>query len=173
MSIATEIQRLQQAKTDLKNRISSYDVEIADTETIDVYAPKVDDVYNKGYEAGKADGGGGMTNIIRGFFTPEEDTTTFSVDGLPFTPKTLFLGSAELCTSNITRAFLQIMHTKEIGGCVSVTATTISLSASSWVKWSDYGVSYDSSASSTAALKNGLFKGGYTYEYLIIGEDAE
>ncbi len=59
MSIVNELQRIQQAKTDLKTAIEAKGVTVADTETIDVYAPKVDDVYNKGYEAGKADGGGG------------------------------------------------------------------------------------------------------------------
>lgn len=58
MSITTELQRIYQAKTDLKASIEAKGVAIEDTATIDTYAPKVDDVYSAGYEKGKSEGGG-------------------------------------------------------------------------------------------------------------------
>ena len=42
MSIANEIERLQTAKTDLKTAIMAKGVEVADTDTIDTYASKVE-----------------------------------------------------------------------------------------------------------------------------------
>ena len=58
MSILTEVQRLSQAKADLKASIEAKGVTVDETATLDTYASKVDEVYSKGYEAGKAEGGG-------------------------------------------------------------------------------------------------------------------
>lgn len=58
MSIATEVQRIQTAKADIKTAIKTAGVVIDDSETIGAYASKVGEVYNKGYEKGKAEGGG-------------------------------------------------------------------------------------------------------------------
>lgn len=44
MSIASEIERLQTAKADLKTAIESKGVEVSDTDTIDTYASKVDEI---------------------------------------------------------------------------------------------------------------------------------
>ena len=44
MSIATEIQRIQQAKTDIKTAIEAKGVTVADTDKIDTYASKVDEI---------------------------------------------------------------------------------------------------------------------------------
>ena len=52
MSIATEIQRLQEAKADIKTAIEEKGVEVGNG-LIDGYADKVDDVYDKGILEGK------------------------------------------------------------------------------------------------------------------------
>lgn len=64
MSIATEIQRLQTAKVNLKTAIEAKGVTIDENATIDTYVTKVDDVYAKGYEKGKSEGGGGLGDIL-------------------------------------------------------------------------------------------------------------
>lgn len=58
MSIKTEIERITQAKVDLKTAIETKEVIIEENATIDTYARKVDEVYNAGYEKGKAESGG-------------------------------------------------------------------------------------------------------------------
>lgn len=50
MSIANEITRLQTAKADLKTAIMAKGVEVADTDTIDTYASKVDAIESGGVE---------------------------------------------------------------------------------------------------------------------------
>lgn len=57
MSILTELQRITQAKADLRTAIESKEVTIEETATIDSYASKVDEVYSKGFEDGQAEGG--------------------------------------------------------------------------------------------------------------------
>ena len=54
MSIATEIQRLQEAKADIKAAIEEKGVEVGDG-LIDGYADKIDDVHEKGKQAGIED----------------------------------------------------------------------------------------------------------------------
>lgn len=51
MSIATEIQRLQTAKADLKTAIKAKGVEVADTDTIDTYASKIDEIQTGGNDS--------------------------------------------------------------------------------------------------------------------------
>lgn len=58
MSIITEVQRIQTAKADLKTTMKSKGVTIDETAKIDVYASKIEIVYNTGYEQGKSEGDG-------------------------------------------------------------------------------------------------------------------
>ena len=58
MSIATEIQRIQTAKADIKTAIEAKGVTVDEAAKIDTYASKVDEVYDAGYEKGKSEGGG-------------------------------------------------------------------------------------------------------------------
>lgn len=92
MSIATELQRITQAKTDLRTIIESKEVAIEETATIDTYASKVDEVYSKGFEKGKAEGGdsyydtfwdscqdyGNRTDYTNGFSGKSWTDTTFT-----------------------------------------------------------------------------------------------
>lgn len=60
MSITTELQRISQAKADIKTAIEGYtNVPIDEEATLDTYSSMVDEVYTKGYEKGKSEGGGG------------------------------------------------------------------------------------------------------------------
>lgn len=91
MSIASEIQRLQQAKADLKSEMESHGIVLGDG-TIDTYPPKITDVYNAGYSDGQAEGGGDnyydefwdsaqnkgeRTNYFYGFAGSSWNDTTF------------------------------------------------------------------------------------------------
>lgn len=60
MSIATEVQRLQTAKADIKTAIEAKGVAVDEAAKIDTYASKVSEVYDAGYEKGKLEGGNGM-----------------------------------------------------------------------------------------------------------------
>ena len=93
MSITTELQRISQAKANLKTTIEAREVTIDDSATIDTYASKVDEVYTKGYEKGKSEGGGdsyydtfwdscqdygNRTDYISGFSGKSWNDTTFA-----------------------------------------------------------------------------------------------
>lgn len=87
MSIKTEIERITQAKTDLKTAIETKEVIIEENATIDTYAGKIDEVYSKGYEKGKAEGGGDNTildSIVTKTITHLESQTVTKVGNTVF-----------------------------------------------------------------------------------------
>ena len=84
MSIASEAQRLIQAKADLKTSIEKRGANIPAVNTIDNFAGILDT----------------CTFAVNGTFVPNEDTKTFEISGLPFTPTSLFIVCSTECITN-------------------------------------------------------------------------
>ena len=89
MSIASEVGRLQKAKADLKTVIEKRGVAVGNT-TISNYTQLLD---NCPYS-------------MKGQFTPSEDTSTFSIQNLPFKPHTIIISNLELYNSIISGAVI-------------------------------------------------------------------
>ena len=68
MSIATEVQRIQQAKVDIKNALETKGVVIEDTLLINDYPNIISNT----------------PHVIAGTYTPAEDTKVFKIEGLSF-----------------------------------------------------------------------------------------
>lgn len=75
MSVATEIQRLQQAKSALATSIGNKGVTVPAATKIDGYASLVDQIQQ---------GGGGASNIVTGEFTPQSTTGVQTIT-IPYT----------------------------------------------------------------------------------------
>ena len=89
MSITTELQRISQAKADLKTVIEKRGVNVGDT-TIDNYTQLLN---NCPYS-------------MKGQFTPSEDTSIFSIQNLPFKPHAIIISNTELYNSIISGAIV-------------------------------------------------------------------
>lgn len=77
MSIATEIQRLQQAKIDIKSAIEEKGVTVGDG-TIDTYAEKISEISGGGsgdYDQGYEDGKNSVVDIVRYLFDEPQFTS--------------------------------------------------------------------------------------------------
>lgn len=102
MSIVNELQRIQQAKADLKAAIEAKGVTIEDTAKIDTYVPKVDEVYSAGYEKGKADGGGEVVvdnSILDSIIT--KTTEHLESETVTFVASTVFSDFTSLVSINL------------------------------------------------------------------------
>lgn len=155
MSIANEIKRISQSKDSLKSSLESRGASVSENATIDIYPEILES----------------CPHSVRGFFTPEEDTPTFSITGLKFTPHSLVLDSLELHSNVVQNAILMLMIVRDNAGAViyykendSIRYIRTIVPTSSTVAWGENGVSF--------ALPESLgqtLKAGYTYEYIISG----
>ena len=158
MSIATETQRLIQAKSDLKASLEKRGANVPTESTIDTYANMLE----------------ACPYGISGTFVPEEDTKTFSLTGLPFTPTSIML----LCPDEIA---LGNDRTPEVMVCVSLPKDkygsviytdessgnrlgNIKPTSTSIIQWTDDGVTVNAPSSISAKFKMGL-----VYNYYITG----
>ncbi len=159
MSIANEIERISQSKENLKSSLEARGAVVDEGVAIDSYKEIFDS----------------CPYAVRGFFTPEEDTTAFSITGLKFTPHSLTLDSLELYSNAVSNAILMAMCVKDNAGvvvCYKENGTERYLRGigptSSAVSWGEKEVTF--------VLPESLgqtFKAGYTYEYIISGGFSE
>ena len=113
------------------------------------------------------------TLSVNGTFIPENDTKTFEISGLPFTPISLMI----LCPSDIPAAgrtadnLYAAALQKENYGILTYTDSSagsrlsIVSPTSTLVKWSESGVAVEPPSSNTAK-----FKAGFVYNYYITGD---
>ena len=156
MSIATETQRLIQAKSDLKASIEKRGANIPTDNKIDTYANILD----------------ACPFGISGTFIPEENTKTFSIEGLPFTPTSLMLICPEevalgnnrhtnnlVCASMPKGFYGNMLYTdSENNRLVNIKPE------SSVMQWRENGVSMFIPSSVES-----YFNEGYVYNYYITG----
>ncbi len=157
MSIANEINRIISAKENIRESIEKRGISVDNDALVDSYGEKIESA----------------PYAVKGFFTPEADTQVFSLSGLPFAPKAVYMFCDELYTMNVDDVVVLSAHGEGVRGVtVSRTGgsnTTSFLSpTSSLAQWNTDGYSIDLSKSS-GAMKNVWFKAGYTYEYYIAG----
>ena len=154
MSIADEIKRISQSKESLKSSLESRGASVSENTTIEIYPEILES----------------CPHSVRGFFTPEEDTNTFSVTGLKFTPHSLTLDSLELYSNAVSNAILMVMCVKNNAGTVIYYKedSTRYLRGigpdSANVSWGENVVTF-----SLPESLGQTFKAGYTYEYIISG----
>ena len=158
MSIANEIERIMNAKADIKRELELRGVAVDEDKTIDDY----------GYALSSC------PYAIRGFFTPEEDTNSFSISDLPFVPHSFEFGCDGLTSSAVSMALINGHAIKGNNGVVcmynnnNVKSSLNITPTSSAVSWSDSAFSIEIPAS-----RGYVFKAGYTYEYLMTGGFGE
>ena len=155
MSIATETQRLIQAKADLKNAIEKRGANISTENTIDTYSDILDT----------------CPFAVNGTFVPEDDTKIFDISGLSFTPTSLFIVCSVECVSSGNGTPLSIIGINVIKGFKgfvqhrddSLNVNIAYLGAtSSMFAWSENGVKV------TIPIDR-YFKKGLVYNYYISG----
>lgn len=153
MSIATDIERVIEAKEALKVSIKNRGVDVVDTESLDVYDEKI-----------KA-----CPFAIRGTITPTVSTGTVEITGLPATPTHFSIYCPELMENPISRAY--VMWTRTNGGYASGfrTVSTADFTQVLSEKGGEYGEGYFSFT--TAGTSK--FRAGYTYEYYVTGGFSE
>ena len=160
MSIIAEVQRISQAKNDIKTAIEKRGILINSTITIDNYSELINNV----------------PYAVQGKFTPEIDTSVFSISGLPFSPHSIYIVCNDLETEKLDYALVNLCDAKNKRGLgfyyrenVS-TGALVKISEESALKtYLDNGYEIDFSKSSAAATKLIVFKAGYTYDYYITG----
>ena len=156
MSITTELQRLSQAKADLKTSIEKRGTTVTTDITIDSYSELLDK----------------SPFIIEGTFIPKEATKTFSISGLPFVPNYLGICCPDACsTSTSLRQTINIaVKPKNNSGGIGFMRTDGStpmgfLAATSGaIKWTEDGVTLNIPSSADA-----FFLKDVTYIYYISG----
>lgn len=156
MSILTEVQRLSQAKSDLKNSIEKRGAAVPVDNTIDSYPELLDK----------------CPFIVEGTFIPKETTKTFSMSGLPFSPNYLGLCCPAACsTSTSLRQTITIaVKPKNDSGGIGFMHTDGSLpmgfltATSGAIKWTEDGVTLNIPSSADA-----FFLKDVTYTYYISG----
>jgi hypothetical protein len=155
MNIATETQRLIQAKADLKASIEKRGANISTESRIDTFASILDS----------------CPYAVEGTFVPENDTKTFEISGLTFTPKSLFIVCSNECVSSgsgIPLSIIGVNGIKGLKGFVqhrdnSLTVNIAYLGESSSIfAWSEDGVKV------TVPIER-YFKSGLVYNYYILG----
>ena len=155
MSIATETQRLIQAKADLKNAIEKRGANIPTSNKIDTFADMIDT----------------CPFAVNGTFVPTEDTKTFEISGLPFTPTSLFIVCSTECISSGSGTPLSVVGINAMKGFkgfvqhrdASLTVNIAYLGETSSVfTWSENGVKV------TIPIDR-YFKKGLIYNYYASG----
>ena len=155
MSIATETQRIIQAKSDLKASIEKRGADIPTDSTIDTFANMLDN----------------CPFGVEGTFTPDSDTKIFEMRGLTFTPKSLFIVCSNECVSSGSGTPLSIIGVNGIKGLkgfvqhrddsLNVNIAYLGESSSIFV-WSEDGVK-------VIVPIERYFKSGLVYNYYILG----
>ena len=154
MSIANEIERISDAKVNLRNALEARGAVVDENATIDSFAEILED----------------CPHVVRGFFTPEEDTKAFVIGNLPFTPHHFSFTCLELAEAPVVGAMQFGQMTKGNYGLIMSYNDTLNLSymriapASGAVTWGDGNFSFTMPESRVY-----VFKAGYAYEYVICG----
>lgn len=155
MSIASEVSRLQSAKADLKTAIEARGVLVGTDEKIDTYASKI----------------GEITTMVKGQWSPETDTTIFSISDLSFVPEVVFVvisGSEEGLPPNSVVSYvkgrkctgnLKFVNSSGNSGSLSV------ISGTSAETWTNNGYTLNIPYPDT----HGYFRSGYTYHFFVAG----
>ncbi len=157
MSILNEIKRLKNAKESIKGSIEKRGVTVPQGARIDTYSDVLESApYG-----------------FKGLFTPEVDTQSFSIGGLPCEPSTFYIVCNELHQAGVKNSVIFIVHGNGARGCCTAYSTdartTTYISESSPLAvWSESGYEIDLSKSSSS-MSDWFFKAGYTYEYYIAG----
>lgn len=159
MSIAEEITRLQNAKESIKNSMEKRGAELSEDLLISDFASLIDSI----------------PCVVKGSFTPEEDTKVFSISGLPFAPEFIYLVCNDLYGTEISNATIYVCHGNGYRGSrLGYLDTTEGVAASNLspdttlASWTDDGYEIDFSKS-TSATGLAIFKAGYTYTYFVAG----
>lgn len=157
MSIANEISRLQTAKQEIKNSLQQHGVIISEEALLNEYATAID----------------GAPYAVTGFFTPEEDTQVFSVEGLPFELETVYVSLTEDIVVNGMVTVLG--KTKDCFGIASgftidsgALITTRLVLESRLIQFTEKGCVFNCGLSS-GYIGQTCFKAGYTYKYFLVG----
>lgn len=155
MSIASEITRIENAKKKMKSSIEKRGFSVGGSATLDKFSNLIDK----------------FPYIIKGSFTPNEDTAVFAVNGLSFVPKLVFMDCLEFEGNVVAGAIEYVVLNKESYGMLRYRGddltrliTSISLNSSA-IEWEDNGLVF--TVSQTSASR--VFKAGYTYNYIICG----
>ncbi|MBQ4569244.1 MAG: hypothetical protein IJA62_04235 [Ruminococcus sp.] len=161
MSIANEISRIKNAKEVIRSAVEKRGVTLEDSVLVDSYAAVIESA----------------PYAVKGSFTPEADTQVFSISGLPFAPKSIYLVSNELYSAGVENGVILLTNGDGLrGSCVSYadgTRLTSFISENSSLDvWSADGYEIDLSKSSST-ISGWAFKAGYTYEYYITGGFSE
>lgn len=156
MSITTELQRLSQAKTDLKTVIEKRGGVIHPNDTLDYYPDALD---NCNY-------------VVHGTFVPEEDTKILPISELPFVPNFFSFVCPEECVTKssnsvviygvVKKGLNGALFYKKPDGSLANAAITTSSTVYSW-SVNDFTVALPSSMTV-------YFKKGLTYYYAVSGE---
>lgn len=157
MSISNEIIRLKNAKESIKNSIEKRGVTIPSGALIDTYSNSLESA----------------PYSFKGLFTPEVDTQSFSIGGLPCKPCAFYIVCNELYNAGVLNSVIFIAHGNGTRGCCTAYITegriaTYISENSPLAVWSDSGYKIDLSKSS-GSMSDCFFKAGYTYEYYIAG----
>ena len=160
MSIANEITRIINAKKEIAQAVSKRGTAVDDTQKINSFAQMIE---NAPY-------------AVKGYFTPEEDTSVFSVSGLPFAPTVVYMVCNELFSAGISNSVIMLSHGNNYRGVkigfndsLDSVSTSFISEVSTLCDWSGDGYSIDFSRSSSANTRNSVFKAGYTYVYFVSG----
>ncbi len=161
MSIANEISRIKGAKETIKSAVEKRGVSIGDNVLMDLYSTIIESA----------------PYAVKGYFTPEADTKVFSINGLPFAPRSVYLVSNELYNAGVDNSVILLTNGDGLRGncvyCGDGAKTTAFISENSSLDvWSEGGYEIDLSKSSSS-ISECVFKAGYTYEYYITGGFSE
>lgn len=154
MSIASEIERLQTAKADLKTAIEKRGITVGDT-TIENYTQLLN---NCPYS-------------MKGQFTPSEDTNIFSIQNLPFKPHTIIISNIELYNSIISGAVICYAQINTYPGVFTCGSEDGQSLITLGIKPNSTAVNFLDNAF-ILEMPSSLdykFKAGYTYEFIISG----
>lgn len=154
MSIVSEIERIIGAKTQLRNALEIRGVAVSENETIDSYAQKLKS----------------CPYVVKGTFTPEEDTKILAVSNLSFTPEIIVFCCSELENVSLLNSIVNGYLQKGSTGLIRIrngetTFQTMNIVAeSATTTWEASGVTF-----SSPDVRDYVFKAGYSYEYVVIG----
>ena len=155
MSIATETQRLIQSKADLKYSIEKRGANITADDRIDTFASVLDS----------------CPYAVEGTFVPEEDTKTFEISGLQFTPTSLFIVCSPECVSNGSGTPLSIIGInaiKGLRGFLQHRDTSLVVSVA-YMKENTSAFAWNENGVKVTIPIDRYFKKGLIYNYYITG----